>query len=205
MSEYQRMISGQLYSAAKIEKEYNPQTSRALAQKINQISLLEQEKIIALEKQLFGSTGKSIYVNPPLQVDYGFNTHIGENFYANVDCIFLDVAPITIGDDVMFGPRVSLITPLHPIDADVRARGLEYAKPITIGNRVWLGAGVIVNPGVTIGEGTIVGSGAVVTKDLPAHVIAVGNPARVLREISEEDKHYWEKQESDYHETKKAD
>ncbi|WP_251712752.1 sugar O-acetyltransferase [Lactococcus ileimucosae] len=205
MSEYQRMISGQLYSASKIEKEYNPQASRALVQKINQTSLMDQDKIIALEKQLFGSTGESIYVNPPLQVDYGFNTHIGENFYANVDCIFLDVAPITIGDDVMFGPRVSLITPLHPIDADVRARGLEYAKPITIGNRVWLGAGVIVNPGVTIGEGTIVGAGAVVTKDLPAHVIAVGNPARVLREISEEDKHYWEKQESDYHATKKAD
>ncbi|MEY8459053.1 sugar O-acetyltransferase [Lactococcus ileimucosae] len=205
MSEYQRMISGQLYSASKIEKEYNPQASRALAQKINQTSLMDQDKIIALEKQLFGSTGESIYVNPPLQVDYGFNTHIGENFYANVDCIFLDVAPITIGDDVMFGPRVSLITPLHPIDADVRARGLEYAKPITIGNRVWLGAGVIVNPGVTIGEGTIVGAGAVVTKDLPAHVIAVGNPARVLREISEEDKHYWEKQESDYHAIKKAD
>ncbi|MEY8443409.1 sugar O-acetyltransferase [Lactococcus ileimucosae] len=205
MSEYQRMISGQLYSASKIEKEYNPQASRALAQKINQTSLMDQDKIIALEKQLFGSTGESIYVNPPFQVDYGFNTHIGENFYANVDCIFLDVAPITIGDDVMFGPRVSLITPLHPIDADVRARGLEYAKPITIGNRVWLGAGVIVNPGVTIGEGTIVGAGAVVTKDLPAHVIAVGNPARVLREISEEDKHYWEKQESDYHAIKKAD
>ncbi|MCH1722872.1 sugar O-acetyltransferase [Lactococcus formosensis] len=205
MSEYQRMISGQLYSASKIEKEYDPQPGRVLAQKINQTSLMDQEKIIALEKQLFGSTGKTIYVNPPLQVDYGFNTHIGENFYANVDCTFLDVAPITIGDDVMFGPRVSLITPLHPIDAAVRARGLEYAKPITIGNRVWLGAGVIVNPGVTIGEGTIVGSGAVVTKDLPAQVIAVGNPARVLREISETDQEYWELQEKDYYDTKKAD
>ncbi|MFK4946617.1 sugar O-acetyltransferase [Lactococcus garvieae] len=185
MSEYQRMISGQLYSASKIEKEYDPQPGRVLAQKINQTSLMDQEKIIALEKQLFGSTGKTIYMNPPLQVDYGFNTHIGENFYANVDCTFLDVAPITIGDDVMFGPRVSLITPLHPIDAAVRARGLEYAKPITIGNRVWLGAGV--------------------TKDLPAHVIAVGNPARVLREINEADQEYWEQQEKDYYDTKKAD
>ncbi|WP_285007819.1 sugar O-acetyltransferase, partial [Lactococcus formosensis] len=128
-----------------------------------------------------------------------------ENFYANVDCIFLDVAPITIGDDVMFGPRVSLITPLHPIDAAVRVRGLEYAKPITIGDRVWLGAGVIVNPGVSIGEGTIVGSGAVVTKDLTAHVITVGNQARILREISEKDQEYWELQEKDYYDTKKAD
>ena len=105
----------------------------------------------------------------------------------------------------MFGPRVSLITPLHPIDAAVRVRGLEYAKPIAIGDRVWLGAGVIVNPGVSIGEGTIVGSGAVVTKDLPAHVIAVGNPARILREISETDQEYWELQEKDYYDTKKAD
>lgn len=198
MSEYQRMISGQLYSANKIEQKYNPQASRALAQKINQVSLSDQEQIILLEKELFGSTGENIYVTPPLQVDYGFNTHIGENFYANTDCIFLDVAPITIGDDVMLGPRVSLITPLHPIDAGVRSRGLEYAKPITIGNRVWLGAGVIVNPGVNIGENTIVGSGAVVTKDLPANVIAVGNPARILREITDADKKYWEEQENNY-------
>ncbi|WP_081165230.1 sugar O-acetyltransferase [Lactococcus garvieae] len=198
MSEYQRMISGQLYRAQKIEKNYDPLPGRALAQKINQVSLLDQDQIIALEKKLFGSTGESIYVNPPLQVDYGFNTHIGENFYANVDCIFLDVAPITIGDDVLFGPRVSLITPMHPIDAGVRLRGLEYAKPITIGNRVWLGASVIVNPGVSIGDNTIVGSGAVVTKDLPANVIAVGNPARVLRKITEEDKKYWEEQENNY-------
>lgn len=198
MSEYQRMISGQLYRASKIEKKYNPQASRALAQKINQVSLLDQEQIIRLEKELFGSTGENIYVNPPLHVDYGFNTHIGENFYANTDCMFMDVAPITIGDDVMLGPRVSLITPMHPLDAGVRARGLEYAKPITIGKRVWLGAGVIVNPGVNIGDNTIVGSGAVVTKDLPENVIAVGNPARILREITEEDKKYWEEQEKNY-------
>lgn len=200
MSEYEKMISGKLYDAGKIEPEYRPRKSRALAQEINQISLLDKAKIIALEKELFGETGTEFYVNPPLYVDYGFNTKIGERFYANMDCIFLDVAPIKIGDDVMFGPRVQLITATHPIDAGVRLRGLELGKAICIGDRVWLGAGVIVNPGVTIGENTIVGSGSVVTKDLPANVIAVGNPARILREISEEDRLYWEDEERRYHE-----
>lgn len=198
MSEYEKMISGELYDPSKIEPEYRPRKRRALAQQINQTSLLEKEEIIRLEKELFGQTGEEIYVNPPLHVDYGMNTKIGERFYANMDCIFLDVAPITIGDDVMFGPRVSLITATHPIDAGVRIRGLELGKPIKIEDRVWLGAGVIVNPGVTIGQNTIVGSGSVVTKDLPANVIAVGNPARILREITEEDRVFWEEKEENY-------
>lgn len=199
MSEYHKMISGQLYSAGKIEVAYRPDKSRALAQEINQLNSLEKEKIVQLEKKLFGKTGEQIYVNPPLYVDYGFNTNIGENFYANLDCIFLDVAPISIGDDVMFGPRVSLITATHPIDAAVRGRGLEYAQAIKIGDRVWLGAGVIVNPGVEIGENTIVGSGSVVTKSLPPNVIAVGNPARVLRKIDDEDRVFWEEKEEKYY------
>jgi maltose O-acetyltransferase len=199
MSEYHKMISGQLYSAEKIEAAYRPDKSRALAQEINQLNSLEKEKIVQLEKKLFGKTGEQIYVNPPLYVDYGFNTKIGKNFYANLDCIFLDVAPISIGDDVMFGPRVSLITATHPIDAAVRGRGLEYAQAIKIGDRVWLGAGVIVNPGVEIGENTIVGSGSVVTKSLPANVIAVGNPARILRKIDDEDRAFWEEKEEKYY------
>ncbi|MEY8513853.1 sugar O-acetyltransferase [Lactococcus taiwanensis] len=199
MSEYHKMISGQLYSAEKIEAAYRPDKSRALAQEINQLNSLEKEKIVQLEKKLFGKTGEQIYVKPPLYVDYGFNTKIGENFYANLDCIFLDVAPISIGDDVMFGPRVSLITATHPIDAAVRGRGLEYAQAIKIGDRVWLGAGVIVNPGVEIGENTIVGSGSVVTKSLPPNVIAVGNPARILRKMDDEDRVFWEEKEEKYY------
>ncbi|MGO2631412.1 sugar O-acetyltransferase [Lactococcus lactis] len=200
MSEFKRMVAGELYKASKVEPEYKRDNNRALNQEINQLNLLDTEKIVALEKELFGQTGDELFVNPPLYIDYGKNTRIGQRFYANMDCIFLDVAPITIGDDVMFGLRVSLITASHPIDAGVRQRGLEYGKAITIGNRVWLGAGVIVNPGVTIGENTIVGSGTVVTKNLPANVIAVGNPARILREITDSDRLYWEEKENEYYE-----
>ncbi|MBS5602546.1 MAG: sugar O-acetyltransferase, partial [Lactococcus lactis] len=122
MSEFKKMVAGKLYKASKVEPEYKPDKNRALNQKINQLNLLDIEKIVALEKELFGQTGDEIFVNPPLYIDYGKNTRIGQRFYANMDCIFLDVAPITIGDDVMFGPRVSLITASHPIDAGVRQR-----------------------------------------------------------------------------------
>ena len=199
MTEYEKMVSGQLYNPRKLDPKYDPRPYRELARQINQTAMTERDKIIAMEKKLFGRTGENLYVNPPVYVDYGFNTYLGENFYANMDCVFLDVAPITIGDDVMLGPKVSLITASHPIDADVRNRGLEIAKPINIGHKVWLGAGVIVNPGVTIGDETIVGSGSVVTKDLPSQVIAVGNPAKVLRKITAEDKKYWEELERAYY------
>jgi maltose O-acetyltransferase len=197
MSEYEKMISGQLYRASKIEAEFSANPGRELADKISKLPRMSDE-IVPLEYELLGKAGDGLFINPPLYVDYGFNITIGERFYANMDCIFLDVAPIHIGDDVMFGPRVELITATHPIDAGARVRGLEYGLSITIGNRVWLGAGVIVNPGVSIGDHTIVGAGAVVTKDLPANVIAVGNPARILREITEDDQKFWEEKERNY-------
>lgn len=200
MREYERMISGQLYRASKIEPEFSSEKGRALADKINKLPRFEEEKIVKMERELLGKAGENVFINPPLYVDYGFNIEVGENFYANLDCIFLDVAKIIIGDDVMVGPRVNFITASHPLDSRVRSRGLELGKEIRIGNRVWLGAGVIINPGVSIGEDTIVGSGSVVTKSLPAGVIAVGNPARVLRKLTEEDRIYWEKLESDYDE-----
>lgn len=186
-----RMLNGELYRADDQQLIEEATRGRDLIRQFNQTSEYQREERVASLPKIFKQIGENGYVMPPLYVDYGTNTTIGDNFYANYDLTLLDVAPITIGDNVMFGPRVSLLTPAHPIDADVRNSGLEFGKPITIGNNVWLGGHVVVNPGVTIGNNTIVGSGAVVTKDLPDNVIAVGNPARVLRTIGEADRVHW--------------
>jgi maltose O-acetyltransferase len=132
---------------------------------------------------LLGSLGEETVIRPPLNVDYGVHIHVGARTFANFGLVALDVAEIRIGDDVQIGPNVQLLTPVHPVDPDPRRVKLEAGKPITIGNNVWLGGGAIVCPGVTIGENTVVGAGAVVVRDLPANVLAVGNPARVVREI----------------------
>ncbi|PCS01355.1 sugar O-acetyltransferase [Lactococcus fujiensis] len=200
MTEYEKMISGNLYRASKIDAEHSSKRGRALADQINKLARVNTDEIVSLERDLLGKSGAELFINPPLYVDYGFNIEVGENFYANMDCIFLDVAPIIFGDDVMVGPRVNFITATHPLDAGVRVRGLELGQKITIGNRVWIGAAAVINPGVTIGDNVIIGSGAVVTKDIPAGVIAVGNPARILRKLTEEDRLFWEKKERDYYE-----
>jgi maltose O-acetyltransferase len=191
-SEYERMVSGQLYRPSDPDLKALRMRHRQLAREFNQTQENQREQRAAYLPQIFGKIGRNGHVTPPLYVDYGYNITIGENFYANYDAILLDVAPITIGNNVMFGPRVSLLTPGHPIDADVRNSGLEFGQPITIEDDVWLGGHVVVNPGVTIGARTIVGSGAVVTKDLPADVIAVGNPARVLRAVTDADRKEWQ-------------
>jgi maltose O-acetyltransferase len=132
---------------------------------------------------LLGTLGQDTVIRPPLYVDYGVNLHLGARTFVNFGLVALDVATITIGDDVQIGPNVQLLTPVHPVEAEPRRNKLEAARPITIGNNVWLGGGAIVCPGVTIGDNTVVGAGAVVTKDLPANVLAVGNPARAVRGI----------------------
>jgi maltose O-acetyltransferase len=136
-----------------------------------------------LLEELLGSVGEATAIRPPLFVDYGAYISIGSRCFANFGLTALDVAAITIGDDVQIGPNVQLLTPTHPVEPEPRREKWEAAKPITIGNNVWLGGGVIVLPGVTIGDNTVVGAGAVVTRDLPANVIAVGNPARVIRSL----------------------
>ncbi len=130
--------------------------------------------------------------------DYGCNTYIGRNFYANTDCIFLDVARIDIGDNVFCGPRVSLLTPYHPIDAQVRNEQLEGGKPISIGNDVWFGGNVTVCPGVTIGDDVVIGACSVVVKDIPSHCIAVGNPCRPIRAITDADHEQWQRKAREY-------
>ena len=134
-------------------------------------------------RELLGSFGPGTVIRPPLRCDYGFQTHIGARTFANWGLIALDVGRITIGDDVQIGPNVQLLTATHPIEPEPRRAKWEGSQPITIGNNVWLGGGVIVCPGVSIGENTVVGAGAVVVRDLPANVVAVGNPARVIREL----------------------
>lgn len=201
--DYQQMLAGELYFAPDIFPENSSLEGKKLAQKINNLPIENKEEIVALEKKLFGKTGNSIYVNPPLYVDYGRHVEIGDNFYANMDCVFLDVNKISIGDNVMVGPRVSFYTEGHPTDAEVRVKELEFGLPIVIEDNVWIGGSASILPGVTVGENSIVAAGAVVTKDVPNNTIVGGNPARVIRKIGEKDKEKWEKAMRDYHKAKK--
>ena len=192
MTELEKMTAGHLYQAFDPELAAARQRARRLMRRLNgDAGVLPPMEREALLRELFGSAGKSPFVEPNFRCDYGFNIFVGDNFYANFDCILLDICPITIGNNVLLGPRVGIFTASHPLDAQVRATSLECGQPITIGDDVWLGGGVIVNPGVTIGSGTIVGSGSVVTHDLPGGVIAVGNPCKVLRPLTDEDAAYW--------------
>ena len=128
------------------------------------------------------------FIRAPFYCDYGYNIHLGKNFYANHNCVILDCAKVTFGDHVMVGPNCGFYTACHPIDPQQRREGVEFARPITVGNDVWFGGGCTVLPGVTIGDGCVIGAGSVVTRDIPANTVAAGNPCRVLRSISEADR-----------------
>ena len=154
----------------------------------------ERDKRKELVQELFAEAGANSYIEPPFYCDYGRNTRVGKNFYCNYDCVFLDCGHITIGDNVMLGPKVALYAVNHPIDPVVRSCGGDFPEPITIGNNVWIGGSSVVCPGVTIGDNTVIGAGSVVTKDIPANVVAAGNPCRVIRPITEEDTIYWNQQ-----------
>ena len=205
MTEKERMLSGKLYIARDEELARDNKKSRMLTRLFNNSTEEQLKYRVELLKELFESTGKNIYIEPPFSCDYGCHISIGNNFYANYDCIVIDVCKVRIGHNVFFGPRVCIFTAGHPIDADIRNTGLEYGKPVTIGNNVWIGGNAVINPGVTIGNNVVIGSGAVVTKDIPDNVIAVGNPCRVFREITDEDKKYWEKQREEYLNSKNTD
>jgi len=164
-SQRERMLAGELYLAD------DPQLAA------------DHRRAMRLLAELLGALGPEAEIRPPLYCDYGYQIRVGARTFVNFGLMALDVAPITIGDDVQIGPNVQLLTPTHPVEAQPRREKWEAAMPITIEDNAWLGGGVIVLPGVTIGMNTVVGAGAVVTKDLPADVIAVGNPARVLRRL----------------------
>lgn len=179
----ERMLAGDDYIADDPELAEWSRAAQDLAAAYNATTSRQGPLRRRLLEELLGAVGPDTEIRPPFHVDYGTHVTVGARCFANFGLVALDVAAITIGDDVQIGPNVQLLTPTHPLDADARRAKWEGAQPITIGDNVWLGGGVIVCPGVTIGADTVVGAGAVVTKDLPARVLAVGNPARVIRAL----------------------
>jgi maltose O-acetyltransferase len=180
----ERMLAGDLYIADDPELDEHGSAALDLMTAYNATTVRQGPLRRQLLQQLVGSVGEGTEIRPPFFVDYGSNIRIGARCFANFGLVALDVAAITIGDDVQIGPNVQLLTPTHPVEPGPRREKWEAAEPITIGDNVWLGGGAIVLPGVTIGENTVVGAGSVVTRDLPADVVAVGNPARVIRSVN---------------------
>ncbi len=167
--------------------------SRILQKSYNRKIPFNVPKAYLLLKLMGLKYGKDTFIDTPFRCDYGKHITVGKRFYANSYCTIIDVAPVTIGDNVLLGPNVQIITAGHPIHPDSRNSKYEYGIPITIGDNVWIGAGAIILPGVNIGSNTVIGAGAVVTKDIPDGVVAAGNPCRIIKEITEEDKKYYYK------------
>ena len=192
MSQYDLIHSGQIYYPSDdsimsrqlrcLEKQYDYNATRPL----------EQERRTALLKEMFAEIGEGCYIEPPLHSNWGgHNVHFGKGVYANFNLTLVDDTHIYVGDHTMLGPNVTLATAGHPIYPPLREKGYQFNVPVRIGKNCWLGAGVIVMPGVTIGDNTVIGAGSVVTKDIPANVVAVGNPCRVMRPISEHDREFY--------------
>ncbi|GAB3556135.1 sugar O-acetyltransferase [Arthrobacter tumbae] len=177
------MLAGDLYIADDPNLAAGHQRAVKLASDYNAAYAQDVDSARPILESLIGHLGEGAHIRPPLAVDYGTYITIGTGTFINCNFTALDVAPIVIGRDCQIGPNVQLLTPTHPVEPQPRRDKLEAALPITIGDNVWLGGGAIVLPGVTIGENSVIGAGAVVTKDVPANVVAVGNPARVIREI----------------------
>lgn len=178
----ERMLAGDLYIADDPENTRIAQEAVTRLEEYRVATARGEESAREILAGVLGTLGEEAVIKPPLFVDYGENLHVGARSFVNYNLVALDVAEIRIGADCQIGPNVQLLTPTHPVEPGPRRDKLEAARPITLGDNVWLGGGVIVCPGVTIGENTVVGAGAVVTKDLPANLVAVGNPARVIRE-----------------------
>jgi maltose O-acetyltransferase len=182
-SEKQKMLAGELYNSTGPELLGERHAAQRLLARYNATDAGDAAGRLALLRQLFGAVGDNPDILPRFHCDYGYNIGIGRNCFISYNCVFLDCAPIEIGDDLQMAPAVQLYTAYHPLDRTQRVAGWEAAKPIRIGNGVWIGGGSIVLPGVTIGDGCVVGAGSVVTRDLPAGSLAVGNPARIVRSL----------------------
>ncbi|HFG2122019.1 TPA: sugar O-acetyltransferase [Vibrio cholerae] len=185
MTEREKMLSGEYYDPSDAELVKLRLEARLLTEKLNQTSVNCPDKRVEIIKSLLGSTGSSIHIESTFNCDYGLNIHVGENFYANFGCVILDVAEVRIGDNCFIAPQVGIYTATHPIDPIQRNSGLDFGKPIRIGNNCWIGGHATINPGVTLGDNVVVASGAVVTKSFGSNVVIGGNPARVLKEIEQ--------------------
>lgn len=179
-TEKQKMLKGELYNANDplLVKERN-ETRKKLFELNTTFDREEQKEILS---SFLGSVREGFVIESPFHCDYGYNIHLGENFYANVGCTILDGGEVRFGDNVLLAPNVGIYTAGHAMDVAERVSGIEYAYPITIGNNVWIGADVTILPGVSIGDNTVIGAGSVVTKSIPHNVVAVGNPCRVIKE-----------------------
>ena len=186
MTEKEKAKEGLLYDANYDEELLNERIKcKEKCQKYNSLNQSETEKRKELLKEIIGKTKEQFLIEPNFYCDYGYNIEIGENFYSYHNLVILDAAKVAFGDNVFIGPNCGFYTAGHPLNAIQRNQGLEYAKPISVGNDVWIGGNVTVLPGVNIGSNVVIGAGSVVTKDIPANVVAVGNPCKILKKIEE--------------------
>lgn len=193
MNEQQLQQAGYIYKLDKTLFAAH-MNSKRITRLLNATLETEVERRQELVQELFSHAGEGAYVDPPFYCDYGYNVSVGKRFYCNYDCVFLDCGKITIGDYVMLGPKVQIYTANHPIDPEVRRFAHDHGIPVTVGNDVWIGGGSILCPGVTVGDNTVIGAGSVVTHDIPANVVAAGNPCKVIRPITDADREYWQNQ-----------
>lgn len=183
----EKMLAGEPYDACCDTLVEDRNTAKEVLFEYNNLRPSDVERRTEIMKQFLGATGEKLLIEQPFYCDYGYNVRIGENFYSNMGCTILDEALVTFGNNVLLAPNVSIYTAGHPVNVAQRVAGVEYAYPVTVGNNVWIGGNVVILPGVTIGDNVIIGAGSVVTKSIPANTIAVGNPCKVLRELTEDE------------------
>ncbi len=182
-TEKQKMLAGELYLPVDPELAAENKRASCLLRKYNATTEEEPELRSQILKELFAKVGSKVQIVPPFHCDYGSNIYVGNGFYMNYGCVILDCNTVNIGENVLCGPYVQIYTAYHPTEPKIRLSGRELAAPISIGNNVWIGGGAIICPGVTIGDNTTIGAGSVVVKDIPANVVAVGNPCRIIRNL----------------------